>query len=195
MSGGMTTRIWKGPGRTWNGGKSDDLAIAQAHFVLMSAGCEIPYESIHVEPSLLLPRDEADVVPAEPTFAEEAGKRLNADASDRLYVRRHPDLCVTIAGVPRLVVEMDGSWHDTPPGRKATDRRDRSYRDAGIELVAIRLSEYPDGLSWQENLAVRAARKYRALLALDDDDDRAQDTPDTKDAKSVSYISRRGRAP
>ena len=70
---------------------------------------------------------------------------------------RHPDLCFTLQGRPLLAVEIDGTWHDTPAGRKATDRRNRDYALAGIHLIAVRLSEYPHN-DWGPDLACRFRR-------------------------------------
>ena len=67
---------------------------------------------------------------------------------------RHPDIIVTLQGKVWLVVEMDGSWHDTVAGRRQTDRRDRDYRLAGLDCIAIRESEYP-GDAWKAELERR----------------------------------------
>ena len=156
---------WKGPGTTWDGGKSDDADIERARRVLTDRALISP-AAILKEPQLLLPRDDAPYA-YKPITADEA-ERIAAETPsyypadlDVLYMRRHPDLCCSVNGYPRMVVELDGSWHDTVPGRKATDRRDRDYKYSGISCVSIRLSEYPEG--WEDVLARRAFRTYWSL--------------------------------
>ena len=140
---------WRGPGTTWDGGKSDDHQIAQAEQLLLAA---VPPEMrlcVDREPYLLLPRDGTR------PFLLTSLDNLEPEALEKSFVVRHPDVCLTIKGRPALIVELDGSWHDTLPGRKATDRRDRDYRAAGLPCIAIRLSEYPEDGAWQAELRRR----------------------------------------
>ena len=132
---------WKGPGHTWDGGKSDDQSIAAARAALVDSG--IHHAAIFTEPYLLIP-----LLPSLRTCLLTETAEDPPGGTEGRYTVRHPDLVVAASGVPLLIVEVDGSWHDTIPGRKATDRRNRDYRAAGIPFVEIHLSEYPDG-GWE----------------------------------------------
>ena len=58
----------------------------------------------------------------------------------------HPDIvaeCPCGKCTQPIIVEIDGSWHATKPGGKATDRRNRAYRSAGLQFVAVPTYEYP----------------------------------------------------
>ena len=150
---------WKGPGTTWDGGKSDHADIAAAERVLVAAG--VPADQIVREWFLHVRAEDESVIVS----------TGGPPANEPVLWTRHPDVMVVAGDFedewrPLLIVEMDGSWHDTKPGRKATDRRDRDYRSASIPFVAVRLSEYPAGVGW-EPLVERAAVRH-ALPALRD---------------------------
>lgn len=155
MQQGAAAIVWRGPGTTWDGGKSDHADIAAAERVLVDLG--IPSAMIMREWFLhVRAEDEALIVSTGGPHKDES-----------VLWTRHPDLMV-VAGDhedewrPLLIVEMDGGWHDTKPGRKATDRRDRDYRSASVPFVAVRLSEYPQG-GW-EPLIERAVRAIGPVL-------------------------------
>ena len=143
---------WRGPGTTWDGGKSDDGQIQEAARIV--AECLTGYE-IEIEPTLWLPFDGAPpfTISSDGTDSFIVDPEHPASSPDGQYALRHPDVAVLDGNRAVLLVELDGSWHDTVPGRKATDRRDRDYRAANIPFIAIRLSEYPDG--WQPELRRR----------------------------------------
>ena len=143
--------MWRGPGTALDGGKSDDAQIAQAEDV--ARNCLGPGAEILREPYLLIPRDGSALPRALPS--------VPSDTPADQYLIRHPDLVVMRSGRPSLLIEVDGAWHDTAPGRKATDRRDRDYRHASLPVAAIRLSEYPPSLGhdWRDALARKIKQK------------------------------------
>ena len=156
---------WRGPGTTWDGGKSDDGQIQEAARIV--AECLTGYE-IEIEPTLWIPRDGTLPFTISAIGMDSFPEAPPTTATDD-YAMRHPDLAVLDGTRPVFLVELDGSWHDTVPGRKATDRRDRDYRAAGIPCIAIRLSEYPDG--WQDELRRRLkCMKYIPPLGRADEE-------------------------
>ena len=59
-----------------------------------------------------------------------------------------------------VAFEIDGTWwSDTPEGRRAQQRRDGEYREAGIELVVVPAYEYP-----QQTWAGFLQRRIRSHL-------------------------------
>ena len=166
---------------TWDGGKSDDLAIQQARDISIAEGIK-PHD-ILIEPFITILPD--GIGSAAPNIHPRAGRRLVRSgtqdsrtgavvahrARTRLLDRysapivrsrvlvnettaipipgaiiRHPDLLVHCdCGKCRapIIIELDGSWHATKAGLKATDRRNRDYRYADIMFLAIPTYEYP----------------------------------------------------
>lgn len=135
---------------TWDGGKQDDADIAAAEWILrhrFGKGADI-----RREPFLVIPRDGA----SPPRIAESLP--LVAAAENEVW---HPDLALVgpPGDRPLLIVEIDGAYHDSGRGRKATGRRDRAYRANDISFIAIRKSEYPGGdFAWQDALEAMIAR-------------------------------------
>ena len=155
---------WRGPGTTWDGGKSDYQQLQEAARIVAECLAGRLTE-LEIEPTLWIPND------GSPPFtissvgmdsfatAEDEDGMPGPPASDA-YSFRRPDIAAFLDGcASMLLVELDGSWHDTVPGRRATDRRDRDYRAAGISCIAIRLSEYPAEGAWQNALRAAIGKK------------------------------------
>ena len=152
---------WRGPGHTWDGGKSDDSQILMAIEALHAA----PFPGlgpcyISKEPWLWLPYEPGNREPPRLTDAP-------PDPADaRLWHFHRPDIGMSDpqTGSPICLVELDGAWHDTRPGRKATDRRDRDYRAHRIPFAAVSLAEYRDDPNdW---LPAMLAATQKALNAM-----------------------------
>ena len=78
---------------------------------------------------------------------------------------RHPDIlfhCPCHKCRQPTIIEIDGSWHDTKAGRKATDRRNRDYRYAELQVIVIPLSEYPLD-TWHGHLQRRLRLHLRTV--------------------------------
>ena len=74
---------------------------------------------------------------AEPRILESL-TRAEAEAADAAGVPlHHPDIIITELGIIALIIEIDGSIHDTKPGRRATAVRDRHYADAGLNCRVL----------------------------------------------------------
>ena len=160
-------------GDVLNGGKSDDEQIGAAengmYAALKACGAPVKY-SIQREPFLLIDRAGRAAPALWPDLSCD-GTTTAAEVHDRCIVR-HPDLVLAEYGQPVLIVEIDGAYHDTPAGRKATDRRDRDYRNAGLPCFAVRLSEYqgPDGGgpdAWLADLARQFGLRLANLASID----------------------------
>ncbi len=102
--------------------------------------------------------------------AADALRRLRARAGFPITRFRHPDIVICYRGYPSLAIEIDGSYHDSPAGRRSTDRRDRDYHAIGLPSLAIRKSEYPAGPygldGWGAALAHRLDRVLPMLAAV-----------------------------
>ena len=49
-----------------------------------------------------------------------------------------------------LIIELDGSIHDTPSGQKKTRKRNEAYNDAGLQYCVLNKAEMKElGLMWQ----------------------------------------------
>ena len=150
---------------TWDGGKSDDAEIIEA--LVIMGGMGFDFDDLYKETLLSLwpsdneggPEYECRLGPnpSIPLKAQDGGWFMHHP--DIMYAPHSPDLCEPR---PLLIVELDGSYHDSKPGRKKTDRRDRDYRRAGIPFIAVRMSEYPDEGAWQAHLRERL-KEYVAL--------------------------------
>ena len=81
---------------------------------------------------------------AEHGIGEPRARKLKAAG----YYVMHPDITIIDhasrrrtwphdIGYPRVVIELDGSIHDTRPGRRKTERRNRKYKDAMQPYVAV----------------------------------------------------------
>ena len=62
----------------------------------------------------------------------------------------HPDIMVlNTKGKLALIIEIDGSAHDTRPGRKRTYNRDKDYEELGVRYDVFNKAEDPD---WFEHI-------------------------------------------
>lgn len=53
------------------------------------------------------------------------------------HMIRHPDIMIMRGRKLACIVELDGSIHDTGPGRRKTERRDSVYRDSGVPYIVL----------------------------------------------------------
>jgi len=75
---------------------------------------------------------------------------------------RHPDIMILDRTRVRGIVELDGSIHDTRPGRKKTGRRNKTYEAAGIPLIAINEADQKaTGVDWRVTLIQECSRLVR----------------------------------
>ena len=70
------------------------------------------------------------------------------------YKVQHPD--VMICGddyAVSFIVELDGSIHHTKPGMRQTERRGKSYAEAGLPCIILDKADLKElGVTWQEYL-------------------------------------------
>ena len=139
---------------TWDGGKSDDQDILRAIEVLVE--CGIDRESIHKE-EWIASMWSNTMFPPYDLFKDDVPN----DGWDWIH---HPDIYVLKPDAHRsdmpvwFIVEIDGSYHDSVAGRKKTDRRNKDYKDAGLECIAISKSEYPNEGEWDDALKRQVKR-------------------------------------
>ena len=137
---------------TWEGGKSDDADLHAAADILRRHAD--PDAVILIEPYLLLDRDGA----APPRVVAGISRDDMAAAGLAGVIVRRPDVVLVQPDgrTPQLVIEIDGSYHDSVQGRKATDRRSRDYRRHEIACTVVNKSQYADDrdspLDWRRIL-------------------------------------------
>ena len=70
------------------------------------------------------------------------------------YKVQHPDIVVFGHHFkPMFVVEIDGSIHHTKPGMKQTERRNSTYRNAGIKYIVLDKADLKVlKMTWQDYL-------------------------------------------
>lgn len=153
------------PAHTWTG-KSDYAQITEAFDIVDAAASS--RSRTWREPYLLIGLDLPPAARKGPLPLAPGAARLcttiprpPVGTDGNLPYRIHrPDLAVSPddTAAPCLLIELDGSWHDSRAGRAQTDRRDADYAEAGLKCIALRLSEYPVPGDWQAELRRRLAR-------------------------------------
>lgn len=90
----------------------------------------IPLSDIHIDTFVsMMPDGSGPVIWHGPVVS---ASEMRAGA-----IVHHPDIVCLRNGKPALIVELDGSFHDTVPGRRRTERRDRDYLRAHIPYIAL----------------------------------------------------------
>ena len=77
---------------------------------------------------------------------------------------RHPDIIIMDyihMAQPCLIIEMDGSVHHTPAGRRKTESRNSDYHYMGIPLIVLDLPDLAEmDLTWQAFLDHQMEKKF-----------------------------------
>lgn len=111
------------------------------------AGLEIflhekfPDWNVKIEPYLLFSKGEDEYLSGWDSLTEEQVKS---------HTVHHPDVWIVRGGLPILVLELDGSWHDKHI--EQTNERDKRFKDNGFTLIVVNETD----LKFELNLPISA---------------------------------------
>ena len=134
-------------------GKTDEENLTITVKILLDLG--VPRHQIKRDWYILIDRN---------TYSVTCHESLNVDPDGlKRYIIHHPDILIMCDNALKCIIEIDGSIHDTGPGRRKTEKRDRNYTDASIPHISLNMADLAElGDTWAAYL--RAALVRRGIL-------------------------------